>query len=123
MNELIQMLQGYLSGGAGLGDVAEWLAGVDWDDQFMTEEQREAVGTFELLLTEVAEGLRSEKEFWEEASGFIAKKSRTTFAWQAFPEFPVAAGTADTSTSPQVMVASAGRESQSWNISAQMVPL
>lgn len=67
------MLQVYLSGAAGLGKFAEWLTGVDWDDPAMTEEQREALGTFELLLTEVAEGLRGERELFEEASRFVAR--------------------------------------------------
>jgi hypothetical protein len=123
MNELIRMLQGYLSGAAGLGEFAEWLAGVDWDDAAMTEEQREGLGTFELLLTEVAEGLRGEREFFEEASRFVAKKCQTTFARQTFPESSVAIGTADTASWPQVMVAAAGQESLSWSISAQMVPV
>jgi hypothetical protein len=77
MNELIRMLQGYLSGAAGLGEFAEWLAGVDWDDAAMTEEQREGLGTFELLLTEVAEGLRGEREFFEEASRFVASRPQS----------------------------------------------
>lgn len=122
MNELIQMLQNYVSGAAGLGECAGWLAGVDWDDPAMTEEQRVAVGTFELLLTEVAEGLRGEREFFEEASRFVARRTSTVFARQTFSAVSVGVGTATNSSLPLDFLVSGDQESQSWSISTQLVP-
>lgn len=75
MKELVQILAGYLEGTRGLEECAEWLAGVDWDDPELTSGEKETLGLFELLVTEVAEGLRDEKEFRKEASRFVASNS------------------------------------------------
>jgi uncharacterized protein with von Willebrand factor type A (vWA) domain len=117
----MQVLQGYLMGGRGLAECAEWLAGIDWDDPKLTREEKDALGLFELLLTEVAEGLREEREFREAAAEFVAKRSESVFIWQVFPAVSVAVGTADLSSSPVIAV-SADRESRSWSISLQVVP-
>ena len=122
MRELVQLLQDYLLGAKGLGECAEWLAGVDWDDPNLTGEEKDLLGLFELLITDVAEGLREEREFWEEASQFIAKNYPSTFTWQAFPSISFAIGTATTSTLLQEELVSEGQVSQSWNISLQVVP-
>lgn len=121
MEELVQMLEGYLMGARGLGECAEWLAGVDWGDPGLTQEGKEALGLFELLLTEVAEGLRDVEEFWQAASEFVARRSQSIFTWQVFPEVSVVVGTANTSSSPIMFIAE-DRGSRSWNISPQLVP-
>ena len=123
MNDLLQILQAYLRGAKGLGDCAEWLAGVDWDDPDLTLEQKETLGLFELLLTEVAEGLRGEREFWEAASEFVAPKTDSVYAKQTFPKVTVIVGTADSPSLPRVEVFPGAQESQSWSISPQEVLL
>ena len=72
MTELFELLQKYLKSSKNLRDCAEWLAGVDWDDPELTNEERESLGLFELLSTEVAEHLRDEREFRDAAIDFIA---------------------------------------------------
>ena len=62
MNEIVALLQAYLEPSGGLDRCAEWCAGVDWSDSELTVEEKETVGTLELLITEVAEGLREEEE-------------------------------------------------------------
>ena len=75
MNELANILERYLSSAAGLREIAEWLAGVDWDDPELTEEEQEAYGLFELLVTEIAEEMRDEAELRAEAERFLADKT------------------------------------------------
>ena len=75
MNELARLLQNYLAEAKGLGECAEWLAGVVWDDPDLTEEDKESLGLFELLLTEIAEGLREEEEFRDAAASFVTGRS------------------------------------------------
>lgn len=121
MGELVQMLEGYLMGARGLDECAEWLAGVDWDDPGLTQEKKDALAMFELLVTEVAEGLRGVQEFSQAASEFVARRSQSIFTWQVVPEVSIAVGTASTSTSPIMLVAEV-RRSRSWSISPQLVP-
>ncbi len=78
MNEFIRLLQDFLASRASLVDCAEWLASIDWDDPDMTENEQEAFGLFELLVTEVAEKMREEAELRAEATRFLAE--RTTAA-------------------------------------------
>ena len=73
MNEFTKLLQDFLTSKASLVDCAEWLAGVYWDDPEMTEDEQEAFGLFELLITEVAEGMRPEAELRAEATRLEAK--------------------------------------------------
>jgi hypothetical protein len=68
VKELAQILTDYLKGTRGLEECAEWLAGIDWDDPNLTDEEKETLGLFELLVTKVAEGMREEKEFRQEIS-------------------------------------------------------
>ncbi len=72
MNELVEILQTYLDGSQSLRNCAAWLAGVDWDDLALTQEERERLGLFDLLSTEIAEGMREEKEFREAAARVVA---------------------------------------------------
>ena len=62
MNEIVALLRAYLESSADLDRCAEWCAGVDWSDPELTVEEKETAGTLELLITEVAEGLREEEE-------------------------------------------------------------
>ena len=78
MNEFIRLLQDFLASRASLVDCAEWLASIDWDDPDMAENEQEAFGLFELLVTEVAEKMREEAELRAEATRFLAE--RTTAA-------------------------------------------
>ena len=78
--ELTEILAAYLSGSKTAGDLCEWLAGVDWNEGSLDEEARQVLGIFELLTTEVLEGLRQEKELNQEASDFVAKISRSGYA-------------------------------------------
>jgi hypothetical protein len=123
MNDLLQILQAYLLDTRGLGECAEWLAGVDWDDPDLTNEEKENLGLVELLLTEVAEGLRKEQEFWEAAAEFVGARTQSGFAKQTFPDVTITVGTADSSSLPLVEWIPVGQELQSWNISPQVVPL
>ena len=75
MNELVNILQSYLNYAAGLREIAEWLAGVDWDDPELTSEERNELGLLFLLVTEVAEGMRDEAELRAEAERFLAEKT------------------------------------------------
>lgn len=79
MGELALILADYLKGAKGLGECAKWLAGVNWDDPDLTDEEKDSLGLFELLITDVAEGLRDEQELQEEASSFVASGSRRMF--------------------------------------------
>ena len=123
MRELVHLLQDYLLGAKGIGECAEWMAGVNWDDPDLTDREKDSLGLFELLITDVAEGLREELEFWEEASQLIAKTTRSTFTWQAFPEVPIAVDSAS-SRAPQIVVEVKveARVSRSWNISPLAAP-
>ena len=73
MNELIKLLQDFLASNASLAECAEWLAGVVWDDPELTKYEQEVYGLFELLVTEVAEGMRDEAELRAEAERFLAE--------------------------------------------------
>lgn len=79
MGELAQILADYLKGAKELSQCAEWLAGVDWDDPDLTEEEKDSFGLFDLLITDVAQGLRDEQELQVEASSFVASGSRKMF--------------------------------------------
>ena len=79
MNELVEILERYLKSAADLREIAEWLAGVVWDDPEMTEEEQEAYGLFELLVTEIAEEMRDEAELRQEAENFLAERTSSAF--------------------------------------------
>ncbi|MDA1220293.1 MAG: hypothetical protein O2909_12830 [Chloroflexi bacterium] len=71
MKELAQILADHLNGLKGLDDCAEWLAGIDWDDPCLNDEDKKSLGLFELLIIEVSEGLRDKSELRQEASQFV----------------------------------------------------
>ena len=64
--ELQSLLKAYLGGRASRRDLGIWLAEFDWDctDPDVIALQNE-VATLDLILTEVAEGLRAESELQE----------------------------------------------------------
>lgn len=78
--ELSDVLTAYLSGWKSLGDFCEWLAGVDWDDPSFDADSQSVVGLFELLATDVMEGIRPETEFAQEASDFVAAATGSRYA-------------------------------------------
>lgn len=78
--ELSDVLTAYLSGWKSLGDFCEWLAGVDWDDPSFDSDSQSVVGLFELLATDVMEGIRPETEFAQEASDFVAATTGSRYA-------------------------------------------
>ena len=75
VDELVTLLQCYLVSDKSLRECAEWLAGVDWDDPALTDEEKETIGLFEVLITEIAEGMRKEVEFQEAAADFIGRNA------------------------------------------------
>ena len=79
MNELVDILDSYLNSNAGLREIAEWLAGVVWDDPELTKDDQEVYGLFELLVTEIAEGMRDEAELRTEAEQFLAEMAKPAF--------------------------------------------
>ena len=73
MNEIVALLREYLESSANVEHCAEWCAGVDWSDPELTVAEKETVGTLELLITEVAEGLREEEEVRAFALGVVER--------------------------------------------------
>jgi len=84
--ELTNLLTAYLAGWKTIFDCAEWLAGVSWDEGELTPDSREMLGSLELLVTDVLEGLRPEAEFAREASDVVAKASGTRYVVVPFNE-------------------------------------
>lgn len=75
MNELVDILERYLKSAADLREIAEWLAGVDWDDPGVTAEEKNDQGLLLLLVTEVAEGMRDESELRTEAERLMVERT------------------------------------------------
>ena len=73
--EIARRLQDYLKSDTDLREIAEWLAGVDWDDPELTKDEQEALGMLLLLVTEIAEGMRDESELRTEAERFVADRT------------------------------------------------
>ena len=117
MSELITLLQCYLMSSKSFGECGEWLAGVDWDDPSMTYDEKETVGVFEILATDIAEGLRDERECREAAEDFISRKTTERFSEQAPKDISTSVGTAIALSPIVEVVVPVGQGSQSWNIS------
>ena len=77
--ELSEILAAYLSGWKTIGDLYEWLAGVNWDEGNLDADAKQILGTIELLATEVFEGMREEDELLQEASDFVARITRSRY--------------------------------------------
>ena len=69
------ILTEYVSGERPCSAVEEWLAGVDWDDPGLTQEVKITLGLFEVLATEVSEGMRNEGELVTEAKELLARST------------------------------------------------
>lgn len=81
--ELVDLSIAYLSGWKTIRDYAEWIAGIDWDSPGLNQESLEFAGRVELLITEIAEGLRSEDDLLQIASDFVSSKTDTIYTIQA----------------------------------------
>ncbi|GEM_PF-3411470 len=67
-NELETKLKSYIAGIVGISDLSEWLASIDWtSERQLPDADREMLGTVEVLVTEIIEGLRPESELDAEA--------------------------------------------------------
>ncbi len=86
MNDLVQLLQDYLTSDKSLDECAEWLAGVDWDDPDLSATEKETLGLFELLLAEVSEGWRGEPEFRDAAADFLSGETNAASGKGIFTE-------------------------------------
>ena len=122
--ELVDLSISYLSGWKSINDLAEWLAGIDWNNPGLDPESLAFAGLMELLVTEVAEGLRPEADLWQEASKFVEGKTGSLYAIQA--STGVANSSNDTTNLPielKVMAGvGVGVGSQSWSISPLSAP-
>lgn len=121
MNELIRLLQDYLTSSVSLAECAEWLAGVDWDDPELTADERGSFGLFELLITEISEGLREEYEFREEVARLLAARTPLVFAMMPLENQMVTVASSSESTPTVEVIVAGDQASQSWNISPQQV--
>ena len=78
-NELIYILSSYLMGWKTIPDCAEWFASLDWNSIELESRIAQLLGRFELLITEVVEGLRSDSELWQEASTFVSQETQSWY--------------------------------------------
>ena len=122
--ELADLLTSYLMGWKNVRDCAEWLSGIDWDTE-LDQATRKLIGSIELLITEVLEGLRAESEFWQEAAKIVANESGLLYVEPlSMMELQVTDSSNDR-TGPiveiTVGVESAVAGSRSWSISPQLV--
>ena len=85
--EFINLLTAYLIGWKTIVDINEWISSVDWDD--LNSEAQNTIGRFELLVTEVLEGLREESEFSQEAMEYVAEITGVVYS-NSFQELRIA---------------------------------
>jgi hypothetical protein len=74
-NDIITLLTAYLMGWKSMAECAEWLAGIDWNDEMIDEQSANLADSIVLLTTEILEGLRPESELWGEASKLVAEET------------------------------------------------
>jgi hypothetical protein len=77
--ELNDLLISYFMRWKSVGDCAEWLAAVDWENAQVGPESMAEVGRLELIATEVLEGLRPEGQFWQEAAEVVARSGKSVY--------------------------------------------
>lgn len=120
MKEFLDLLGEYVRGAQPFSALGEWLAGVDWDDPTMTEEEQEVFGLFELLTTDVSEGLREEKELIREAIAamvrFVTKEYRSVLSQDTNAKVQIEATSGATNIEVAPIAADSSNQ-QSWNIS------
>lgn len=76
--ELVNIAIEYLDRRKTISDVSEWLTCIDWDEGILDSESKKVLGRFELLITEINEGLRPEAELMQEVSDFVMRKISIT---------------------------------------------
>ena len=119
--EFLDLLTAYLSGWKTVFDCDEWLAGIDWDDPKLSTENRSILGRLELLATEVAEGLRQEIEFSQEASAIIADATDLLYVPQPpLTDLKTVDSSNDSMVRPEFIVILEAA-AQSWSISPRLV--
>ena len=122
MRDFLDLIAKYVSGEQPSSVIEEWLAGVDWDDTSLNEDDKEIFGLFELLTTEVSEGIREEQELTSEATRLLTKQGRIVFLRDAPAEVISWASTVATSAVMTIMIGG-GQNQKTWNISPQLVIL
>lgn len=120
MKEFLDLLSEYVRGTQPLTTLAEWLAGVNWDYPKLTKEEQEVFGLFELLTTDVSEGLRAEEELISEAVGLLTKERRSVFLRDINAQVTIVASCGDKSTTVAPMTGD-DQGQQSWSISPLLV--
>lgn len=132
--QLVDLLAAYLMGWKALHDLAEWLAGIDWNDPNLDLETRQLIGRFELLATEVLEGQRLEAEFWPEAVQLVAAETNSIYSryGSPFAEASITRSSNDVTFRPPTLVFPIrpstsvvelkAEELPSWSISPRLVP-
>ena len=116
MKEFLDLLGEYVRGAQPFSALGRWLAGVDWDDPDLTEEEQEVFGLVELLTTDVSEGFREEEELISEAIAVIAR-----FVPQEENCSLLQDTNAKTIIFGVVTAATDSSNQQSWNKSPQLV--
>lgn len=121
-SELIDLLAAYLSGWKTIFDCAEWLAGVKWEDLSGDPDAKEIYGELELLVTEVAEGLRAETEFSDAATDLVARVTGSRYVISTAVSSPSVSdsSSAEVVLTPEFLVSSVVGQ-RSWNISPRLV--
>ena len=120
MKEFLDVLSEYVRGEQPFPAVGEWLVGVDWDDPNLTEEEREGFGLFELLTTEISEGLRDEQELISEATILLTKEDRSVFLRDIRAEVIILSTAVDAPMSVAAMTED-DQEQHFWSISPVLV--
>ena len=117
MREFLEILAKYVSCEQPFSVVEEWLAGVDWDDPNLTQENKEIFGLFELLTTEVSEGLRDQQELIGEAITLLMRQGQNVFLNYMTVEATIQASSVD---APIILV-TPEQGQRTWSISPQLV--
>ena len=121
-NGLTDILTAYLAGWKTMFDCAEWLSGVAWEELGHDPGLKNDLGELELLVTEVAEGLRAEIEFSDAASDLVARVTGSRYVISSTVSNPAAAdsSSAEVVLTPEFLVSSVVGQ-RSWNISPRLV--
>jgi hypothetical protein len=120
--ELANILTSYLMGWKSIRDVGEWLSSIDWTPD-LNPQLQQLFGRFELIITEVLEGLRPQSELWLEASRFVAIESSSLYIQLAAISDVTFSASSNSSTAsllePIVYATPMERQQTSWNILPQ----
>jgi hypothetical protein len=72
-----RILQRYAEGNLSNGQLAEWLAGIEYDSE-ADESERDALAQLSLVLTEESEGMRPKEDVLAMVTQVLAREARTT---------------------------------------------